>query len=135
MNVTRWDALNAMYIHNPTIRYFHRVLGHTIFGRVNSYKVNSKELFLLHCVFTPVAFNATPFLLSNIQAACMRGNTTFYFGGIITSITLGLNLGDRLTNLPALSAEFLNIDYCRSSHLIKVRDNGKYHSVVQNKIV
>ncbi|XP_050920170.1 uncharacterized protein LOC127137792 [Lathyrus oleraceus] len=135
MNVASWDALNATYIHNPATRYFHRVLGHTVFGRVNNHKVNSKELFFLHCVFTPVTFNATPFLLANIQVACMRGSTTFCFGGIITSIALGLNLGDRLANLPALPAEFLNIDYCRSSHLIKARDDRKYHPVVRNKIV
>ncbi|KAI5436627.1 hypothetical protein KIW84_022948 [Lathyrus oleraceus] len=135
VNATSWDALNATYIHNPAIRYFYRVLGHTVFGRVNNHKVNSKELLFLHCVFTPVAFNATPFLLANIQAACVRGNTVFYFGGNITSIALGLNLGDRLANLPALSAEFLNIDYCRSSHLIKVRDDERYHLVVRNKIV
>lgn len=82
-----------------------------------------------------MAFNATLFLLANIQVACRKGNTVFCFGGIITSIALGLNLGDRLANLPALLAEFLNIDYCRSSRLIKARDDGKYHHVVQNKIV
>lgn len=135
VNVTSLDALNATYIHNPAIRYFHRVLGHTVFGRVNNHKVNSKELFFLHCVFTPVAFNATPFLLAKIQATCMRGNTEFCFGGIITSIALGLNLGDRLANLPALPTEFLNIDYCHSSHLIKIRDDGRYHPGVRNKIV
>lgn len=135
VNVTSWDALNATYIHKPTIRYFHRVLGHTVFGRVNNHKVTSKELFFLHCVFTPVAFNATPLLLANTQDNCMRGNTTFCFGGIITSISLGLNLEDRLANLPSLSTEFLNTDYCRSSHLIKIRDDGRYHPVVWNKIV
>ena len=135
MNATSWDTLNATYIHNPAIRYFHRVLGHTVFGRVNNHKVNSKELFFLHCVFTPIALNATPFLLANIQASCMRGSQVFYFGGIITSIALGLNLRDRLADLPALPAEFLDIDYCRSSHLIKARDEGKYHPVVRNKIV
>lgn len=50
VNFTSWDAVNATYIHNPSIRYFHRVLGHTVFGRVNNHKVNSKELFFLHCV-------------------------------------------------------------------------------------
>lgn len=59
----------------------------------------------------------------------------FVVGGIITSIALGLNLGDRLANLPALEAEFLDIDYCRASHLIKARDDGKYHPVVRNKTV
>lgn len=129
MNVTSWDALNATYIHKSAIRYFHRVLGHMVFGKVNNLKVNSKELFFLPCVFTPVAFNATHFLLANIQAVCMRGSTTFCFRGIITSITLGLNLE------PYRSAEYGELDYCCSSHLIKARDNWKYHPVVRNKIV
>lgn len=65
----------------------------------------------------------------------MRGSHALCFGGIITSIALGLNLGDRLADLPAWPAESLNIDYCRSSHLIKARDDRKYHPVVRNKIV
>lgn len=65
----------------------------------------------------------------------MRASQAFCCGGIITSIALGLNLGDRLANLPALEAELLDIDYCRASHLIKAKDDGKYHPVVINKVV
>lgn len=65
----------------------------------------------------------------------MRGSQAFCCRGIITSIALGLNLGDRLANLPALQEEFLDIDYYRASHLIKSSDNGKYHPVVRNKVV
>ena len=50
---TSWEGLYASSIHNPVIRYFHRVISPIIIGRINNNKVNSKELSLLHCTFTP----------------------------------------------------------------------------------
>lgn len=39
---TNWDDLYASHVHNPAVRYFFRILQHTIFGRSNNHKVNSK---------------------------------------------------------------------------------------------
>lgn len=47
-----WEGLKSTSIHNPTMRYLHRILANTIFGRVNNGKVNSKELFFLHSALT-----------------------------------------------------------------------------------
>ena len=46
---TTWEGLRATTIHNPAIRYLHRILTNTIFGRENTTNVNSKELFLMQC--------------------------------------------------------------------------------------
>ena len=96
-----WEGLFASSIHNPSIRYFHHILFNTIFRRENNNKVNSKELFFLHCIFTPSwKINASAFLLEHIQSVCARGTTHLCIRGLVTSIALSLNLGDKLANLP-----------------------------------
>ena len=130
-----WEGLNASLIHKLAICYFHCILESTIFGRINNHKVNSKELFFLHCIFTPTRINATPFLLAHIHSISERGTNTFCIGGIFTSITLALGLGNKLTDLPSIPSMYLDLDNCRSTHLIKVREDDKYYLMVQNKVV
>jgi len=131
---TNWDALLASHIHNPTIRYFIRILQNTIFGRANNSKVNAKELFFLHCIFSAdTKVNTASFLLHHIRTLCARGSQPFVIGGLITTIALGLNLGDRLQNLQSLPPLFMDISYCRSCRLIKNRVGGNYYLMVNNQ--
>ena len=96
IRIGSYDHLNATHIHNTAIRYFHRILSNTIFARDSNYKLNSKELFFLHCAFTGQKINAAPFLLAHIHSICARGGKPFYFRGLVTSITIGLNYGAAL---------------------------------------
>jgi hypothetical protein len=131
-----WDALLASHIHNPTIRYFICILQNTVFGRPNNNKVNAKELFFLHCVFAAdTQVNAASFLFHHIRTLCARGRQPFVIGGLITTIALGLNLGDRLQNLQSLPPLLMDISYCRSSRLIKNRVGGGYYLMVNNQEV
>ena len=63
---TDWEGLNSTYIHNPTIRYLHCILAYIIFGRENNGKVNSKELYFVHCALAPARVNPTPFMLAHM---------------------------------------------------------------------
>ncbi|XP_058768168.1 uncharacterized protein LOC131641893 [Vicia villosa] len=133
-----WDELLSTHIHNPCIRYFHRILANTIFGRTNNNRVNSKEMFFFHCAFARnCRINASSFLMAHIQSLVARDGTNvpFCIGGIVTSIALHLNLGDKLQNLPSLPAVFMDIDNCRAGHLIKVREEGGYNLMVRNRKV
>jgi hypothetical protein len=42
-----YEGNTASSIHNPALRYFRHLLAHTIFGRANTSKVNSKEMFYM----------------------------------------------------------------------------------------
>ncbi|KAI5403248.1 hypothetical protein KIW84_050721 [Lathyrus oleraceus] len=136
VDANNWEELLVSHIHNPTIRYFIRILQNTVFGRPNNSKVNAKELFFLECVFKPNAkVNAASFLFHHIRTLCARGRQPFVIGGLITTIALGLNLGDRLQTLESLPPLFMDISYCRSSRLIKNRVGGKYYLMVNNQAV
>ena len=131
-----WEELLLSHIHNPTIWYFIRILQNTVFGRPNNSKVNSKELFFLQCVFEPdTQVNAASFLFHHIRTLCARGRQPFIIGGLITSIALGLNLGDKLQTLESLPPLSMDISYCRSSRLIKNRVGGGYYLMVNNQAV
>lgn len=68
----RWDYSVDMernkssHIHNPAIWYFCYSLAYTIFGRDNNGSVNSKELFLIHCMFQNTLVHITAFMLSHM---------------------------------------------------------------------
>ena len=132
IRVGSYDHLNATHIHNPAIRYFHRILCNTIFARDSNHKLNSKELFFMHCAFTGQKINAAPFLLAHIHSICTRGGKPFYFRGIVTSLALALNHGAALTDMPSMAPTLLTLDHCKVAHLIYEREDGKFHHVIRN---
>src|ERR1043165_4716084 len=59
------DSMDNNEIHNPAIRYFHKILAHTIFGKEQNQTVVSKdEVFLLYCMNQGRPVNAVPSLPS-----------------------------------------------------------------------
>jgi len=135
-NPTGWRALHASHIQNPAIRYFQRVLGHIIFARSNNHKVNQNELFFLYCALNNIRFNAAPFMFQHIQGLVNAPATNpFLLGGIITTLACALGLGDELLSLSHLMkpAQSLDLTYCRDSHLVTPRHDGRYTLVV-NKV-
>ncbi|KAI5414605.1 hypothetical protein KIW84_040187 [Lathyrus oleraceus] len=128
-------GLKATTIQNPTIRYLHCILANTIFGRDNTVNVNSKDLFLIYYALSRTKVNPTPFLLTHFQSTCVRTGGLIYVGGLITSITLALNLGMELATLEPLEIPFANLDYCRSMRLIKNKPDSKYSLMISNREV
>ncbi|KAI5422808.1 hypothetical protein KIW84_046004 [Lathyrus oleraceus] len=90
----------------------------------------------ISCVFeSDTKVNAASFLFHHIRTLCARGRQPFIIGGLITSIALGLNLGDKLQTLESLPPLSMDISYCRSSRLIKNRVGGGYYLMVNNQAV
>lgn len=73
--------------------------------------------------------------MHHIETLFTRGNQPFVIGGLVTSIALGLNLGDRIENMQLLPPLFMDIDNCRSTRLIKNRRDGKFYLMVKNRKV
>lgn len=48
-----FEGNNVTHVHNPTIRYFRKILAYSMFGRESNSRINAKELFYIHSVFEP----------------------------------------------------------------------------------
>ena len=120
------------------MRYFHRVLANTIFGRTNNHKVNQIEVFFLLCALNGFQINAAPLMLSHFHS-CVNsaGKNSFCFGGIITSLAYALGLADELLTLAPfmMPAQTLDVMYCRDSHLISPRLDGRYTLVINKNLI
>ncbi|KAI5402897.1 hypothetical protein KIW84_050480 [Lathyrus oleraceus] len=130
---TDWEILKATDIQNLTIRYLHHILAITIFCRENTGNVNSRDLFLIYCVLSKTKVNLTPFLLAHFQSTSVRTGCPICVGGLITSITLALNLSTELATLELLETPFADLDYYRSMRLIKNKPDGKYFLMISNR--
>ncbi|KAI5444134.1 hypothetical protein KIW84_012664 [Lathyrus oleraceus] len=103
---TDWEGLKAIIIQNPTIRYLHRILASTIFGRENT---------------------------GNSTSVRIRG--PICVGGLITSIALTLDLSTKLATLDPLETPFANLDYFCNMRLIKNKPDDKYYLMISNREV
>ncbi|KAI5423876.1 hypothetical protein KIW84_030194 [Lathyrus oleraceus] len=130
-----WEGLKATAIQKPVIRYLHRILASTIFGQENTGNVNSKDIFLIYYALSGTKVNPTPFLLAHFQSTYARTGGPIYVGGLITSITLALNLGTELATLEPLETPFADLDYCHSMRLIKNKPDGKYSLMISSREV
>ena len=54
-------------IHNPAIRYFHKIIAHTLFGKEqNVTSVSRDELFIMCCASQSRPVNGVAYMLANI---------------------------------------------------------------------
>jgi hypothetical protein len=81
-----FEGNNASLIQNPAIRYFRQLLSGTLFGRSNSSKVNSKELFYLYAIFNEIHINHVPFIFSHMRSIVVSKRGPIIFGGLISNI-------------------------------------------------
>lgn len=123
---TDWEGLKATTIRNPSIRYLHRILASTIFGRENTGNVNYIDFFLIYRALSETKVNPTSFLLAHLQFTSVKIEGPICVGRMITSIALALNIGTELDTLEPLETHFSDLDYFRIMRLIKNKPEGKY---------
>jgi hypothetical protein len=124
-----YEGTTASSIHNPTIRYFRQLLAGTIFGRANSNKVNSKEIFYLFATIWKERVNFVPFMLSHMRSLVSAKRGSITFGGLITTIARAIGLGPRLANLEPIPGRFIDFDLVKSMNLVREQRDGKFNLI------
>lgn len=114
-----WEGLKATSIQNLSIRYLRHILATTSFGRENTGNVNSKDLLLIRFALSAIKVNPTSFLLAHLSSISGRIRGPIYVGGLITSISIALDLHYELATIENLFTFFPDLDYCHNMRLIK----------------
>jgi len=132
---TSTDGNKSSRIHNPAIRYFHRVLAHTIFGRGESTGVvNLRELFIIHCVFAHKQVNSAAFMLAHMFRMATSGSGHIAFGGLITSIAYALGFREHILQLAPMQGNMLiDLSSCLSQKLVK-REGELFCLMIRNEV-
>ena len=134
---TKMAGKKSSHIHNPAIRYFHRILAHTVFGRGESTgTVNMRELYIINCVFKPREFHTAAFMLTHMDMIANASSGGIAFGGLITSLAYALGLGARVEQLPVLEGSVLvNLSSCLNQKLVKMQGQNEYILCIQGEMV
>lgn len=132
---TSAEGNKASRIHNPAIRYFHRVLAHTIFGRGDSTGVvNLRELYFIHCIFARKLVNSAAFMLAHMFKMATSGNGPIAFSGLITSIAYALGFSERIVPLsPVQGNTLIDLSSCLAQNLVK-REGEMFCLMIRNKV-
>lgn len=80
-------------IHIPVIRYFHKILDHTLFGKEqNITSVSKDELFIMYCASQSRAVNAATFMIANFDRMAQATHGPILIGGLMTMIANAIGL-------------------------------------------
>ncbi|CAJ2652818.1 unnamed protein product [Trifolium pratense] len=132
-NMEGFEGNAASSIHNPAIRYFRQLLAYTIFGRLNSNKINAKELFFIYAIFNNIRIHVVSFMLSHMRSYITKKGDIM-FGGLLTTLAKLLGHKDEFVPLPPMHPFYLDLNMVKSMKLIKERRSGGFNLLINNTV-
>lgn len=119
----------ASSIRNPCLRYAHKVMAHTIFGRGDTGGVRSDELALLWCMVRQHRMNMNSGLLlaKQLEHVAKASSGAIVVGGLISAIArhFGVSFGDD----EILGNERIDMGYLRNVGIIHIVNGLHFYSV------
>lgn len=124
-------------IHNPTIRYFHKILAHTLFGKEENITVVYKdELFILYCASQGRPVNATSFMLENLAKIARETHDHITIGGLVTMIVDAIGLRYPLSRLHAFGGILpMHLHFCFNYGIIANLGPTEFELLIDNEVV
>ena len=131
------DDMHSDSIHNPAIRYFHKILAHTLFGKEQNISLVSRdELFILFCASQNRPVNAATFMLANFVRIIETAHTPILIGGLVTMIANAIGMRQPLLGLnPYGGIRPMNIRFCFNTHLIGNLGPLQFDLLINHNIV
>ena len=107
-------------IHNPAIRYFHKIIAHTIFGKQqNVTSVSRDELFIMYCASQSRPMNGAAYMLANMERIIQTPNAPILLGGLVTMLSNAIGLRrPMLGSAPLYGIKPMDIAFCFNTSMI-----------------
>lgn len=115
------DLMHSENIHNPAIRYFHKILTHTLFGKEQNITSLSKyEFFIMYYASQARPVNVITFIIANLDCMAQANHGPILIGGLVTMIVNVIVLRQSLIRLNPLGGiRPMNIQFCFNTSIIK----------------
>lgn len=124
-------------IHNPVIRYFHKILDHTLFGKEENITAISKdELLILYCASQGRPVNTTTFMLANLAKISRETHGPIIIGGLITMIVDVIGLRYPLNHLHAFGGiRPMHLNFCFNRGIISNLRPAEFELLIDHEVV
>lgn len=122
-------------IHNTAIRYFHKILAYTLFGKEeNVTSVSRDELFIMYCASQGRPVNVVTFMLENLDRISRETQSTILIGGLVTMIADAIGLRYLLNRIHAFEGiRPMHLNFCFNCGIIVNLGPAKFELLIYNK--
>jgi hypothetical protein len=124
-------------IHNPTFRYFHKILAHTLFGKKsNITTVSRDEIFIIFCASQNRPVNGATYILASFDRLIQVDRAPIQIGGLITMIANAIGLRQpMLDSNPFCGIESMNIHFLFNTLFIRNLGPEEFELIINNQVV
>ena len=129
--------MHSENIHNPALRYFHKILAHTFFGKAENITIVSRyELFIMFYASQNRPINGATFILANFHRLARAVHEPILIGGLVTMIANAIGLRQQLLNLvPQGRFQPMNINFCFNRGIIGNLGPGNFELLINNQLM
>ncbi|KAI5408480.1 hypothetical protein KIW84_054357 [Lathyrus oleraceus] len=126
------DLMHSENIHNPAIRYFHKILTHTLFGKEQNITFVSKDkLLIMYCASHARPVNAVIFIIANLDRITQDNHEPILVGGLVTMIANAIGLKHPLIRL----TRPMNIRFCFNIGIIRNLGSDVFEFLINRQVV
>lgn len=124
-------------IQNPTIRYFHIILVHTLLGREENITfVSRDELFILFHISQSRKVNVATFMLANLNQVAHDAHGPIMVGGLVTMIADAIGLRYPFARINPLGGILpMNFHFCFNRDIIRNLGPNQFEFLINNEVV
>ena len=128
------EDMHSETIHNPTLRYFHKILAHTLFGKAeNITTVSRVEIFIMFCTLKNLPINGATFILANFHRLARAVQEPILIGGLVTMIVNATGLRQQLLDLvPQGRFQPMDINFSFNRGIIGNLCRGSFDLLINN---